>query len=679
MKKNNLILMIVTISIFVALLVGATYAYFASNTNTGNGLDFSATLDDNNIAFTATSGTLSLHVAAENMLESQTGSGDVIAAESIGTENITISLSSNTEAPIACTYNVYFQWNNGQAYLTPTNASKNEFTLELELQDSDGTGSEGTNKFANETQLTRVITTANKTLVVENAYIVGSSLDSGSQTWVPTAKFYNLTDNQSALAGATFGGKFTIEDVECNAVASNSSGALEGSLAHAVLSKVSDNEYVSSQDQSKYVVRHETATGVASDAAYTRVTNYGTTKIYSASNDDATNGTDATGKFTKASDGTWTNNGTVTRTNYHIVLPIQENGYYEVCYTLGIGHTNNTLRAYVTDSADSTSVTSIYLGGEYTLAATANTPKSGCTYVGYLTTEKAIKIVNYTYASIASVAFYLQKTNEEETLDAGVRYEGKDPDNYVQFNGNEEWRIIGVFEGSTIGLEPGKQYTKIIRSTAKGFREWDECTNFDEDVWACVDGSAENDWANSTLNEYLNGEYLQSLTTANKIAQYNGNYSTWYLRGMHSETHAGENAYTPDWYLAERITGTPGYKNGVAGDADATTTGAIGLMYPSDYGYAAYGINCDNKTSMTLYNYENGCASVDWLLLENTWEWLISPRPDNAYSAFNVGGGIGAYGGDVFSGAVARPVLYLEADVMIASGSGTKADPYVLS
>ena len=218
MKKNNLILMIVTISIFVVLLVGATYAYFASNTNTGNGLDFSATLDDNNIAFTATSGTLSLHVAAENMLQSQVGQGDVLAAESVGEENIAITLSSNTETPIACTYNVYFQWNNGQAYLTPTNANKNEFTLELDLQDSDGTGSEGTNKFASETQLTRVITSTNKTLIVEGASIVGSSADSGSQTWVPTAKFYNLTDDQSALAGSTFGGKFTIEDVECSPV-----------------------------------------------------------------------------------------------------------------------------------------------------------------------------------------------------------------------------------------------------------------------------------------------------------------------------------------------------------------------------------------------------------------------------------------------------------------------------
>jgi len=502
MKKNNLILMIVTISIFVVLLIGATYAYFASNTNTGNGLDFSATLDDNNIAFTATSGTLSLHVAAENMLQSQVGQGDAIAAESVGEENITITLSSNTEAPIACTYNVYFQWNTNEAYLTPTNANKNEFTLELDLQDSDGTGSEGTNKFANETQLTRVITTTNKTLVVENAYIVGNSVNSGSQTWVPTAKFYNLTDNQSALAGATFGGKFTIEDVECNVKA-------EPTLSETLIGLISDNEYTSSQDNTKYVVRHEEVT------------------------------------------------------------------------------------------------------------------HNGITY------------------------------------DAGVRYEGNDPDNYVTFNGNEEWRIIGVFEGSTIGLEPGKQYTKIIRNTPM-YKGWDD---------------NENDWSNSTLYSYLNGEYLQSLTDTNKIAQYNGNYNTWYLRGMYDETHMGEEAYTPDWYLAERITGSP------APNADATTTGAIGIMYPSDYGYAAYGSSCDNKTSMTLYNYAGGCAEVDWLLLEETEEWLISPSPDKSYHAFNVNavkGGSVYYDCSVSNELAVHPVLYLGASVKIAAGAGTKANPYKL-
>ena len=76
---------------------------------------------------------------------------------------------------------------------------------------------------------------------------------------------------------------------------------------------------------------------------------------------------------------------------------------------------------------------------------------------------------------------------EDSKTDVSLIYlEGKDPDNYVSFNG-EEWRIIGLFEGSTIGLESGKQYTKIIRNTPM-YKAWDD---------------NENDWANSTLKAYL--------------------------------------------------------------------------------------------------------------------------------------------------------------------------------
>jgi len=140
---------------------------------------------------------------------------------------------------------------------------------------------------------------------------------------------------------------------------------------------------------------------------------------------------------------------------------------------------------------------------------------------------------------------------------------------------------------------------------------------------------------------------------------------------MGYETH--NVAYTPDWYLAERITGSP------APNAEATTTGAIGLMYPSDYGYAAYGTNCDNKTSMTLNRYDQGCGYVDWLLLEGDDEWLISPYPDHSSGAFYVGGGFDGFVGYFGLASVSvRPVLYLEHDIKVISGSGSKNNPYIL-
>ena len=264
---------------------------------------------------------------------------------------------------------------------------------------------------------------------------------------------------------------------------------------------------------------------------------------------------------------------------------------------------------------------------------------------------------------------------EGQTLDAGVRYEGKDPDNYVTFNGETAgWRIIGVFEGSTIGLEPGKQYTKIIKATSLGNFAWDEYQN----------GAYENDWENATLKTYLNGEYLNGLSDASKIAKYNNNYSTWYLKALDEGTHTGDNAYTPQWYLGERYTGYTGYKDGVQYGAKAEIKAAIGLMYPSDYGYAAYGIECDNKSSMTLYNYEGGCAAVDWLAqdsLDSHEEWLISPSPGRSSSAFIVIGGSGGsvnYVTDLSFGFAARPTLYLSSDIFITGGSGKASDPYTI-
>jgi len=143
----------------------------------------------------------------------------------------------------------------------------------------------------------------------------------------------------------------------------------------------------------------------------------------------------------------------------------------------------------------------------------------GGEYRNYLSDEILGLVSNNEYTSSQDGTKYVVKHEEVRyegtTYDAGVRYEGNAPDNYITFNGNEEWRIIGTFEGSTIGLEPGKQYTKIIRNTSM-HKLWD-CSYWSDDTGAC-EGNSENDWANSSLNAYLNGEYLSSLTDANKIA-----------------------------------------------------------------------------------------------------------------------------------------------------------------
>jgi len=273
----------------------------------------------------------------------------------------------------------------------------------------------------------------------------------------------------------------------------------------------------------------------------------------------------------------------------------------------------------------------------------------------------------------------------------GVRYEGKDPDNYVWYNCTddndtstcERWRIIGVFDGTDVGLDPSKKYTKIARSTPlETEMAWDcDDANSDGDCISIYDSlESENDWVNSTLNQYLNGEYLSSLSTTAQemIAEHNGKYSLWHLRGTDSDTH--KTLYAAGWYEIERNTGTAGYRNGIEGDADAAKEAAIGLMYLSDYGYAAYGSSCNNENTETVYNYGGSCGAVDWLLYSPGMQWFISPIAGYAGGAFIMLGKSGGYvssHGASFNHS-ARPVLYLEANVGIEPGDGSAENPYKL-
>ena len=268
-----------------------------------------------------------------------------------------------------------------------------------------------------------------------------------------------------------------------------------------------------------------------------------------------------------------------------------------------------------------------------------------------------------------------------QTLDAGVRYKGKDPDNYVRFN-NEYWRVIGVFEGNTIGLEPGKQYTKIIRETSIGHHFWD-CGTFSFDSSYCDDSSFENDWANAWLKGYLNGEYYNTLSSKKQIAQFNNQYSLWYLKGASSEEQ--KSLTTSQWYITERYTGKPGYRDGVIYGADEEVRAAIGLMYPSDYGYAAYD---DQDSCLYPANVDHwtdlNCADVDWLeqdVAQNShWEWTITPASNTYFNTFGLtGGGIYHDIENIGDDNAARPTLYLEYDLKVVDGRGSKADPYVLN
>ena len=253
----------------------------------------------------------------------------------------------------------------------------------------------------------------------------------------------------------------------------------------------------------------------------------------------------------------------------------------------------------------------------------------------------------------------------------GYRYEGKNPNNYIWFN-NELWRIIGVFDENSHGVS-GQNLVKIIRNDSIGGLAWHK--------------SNTNDWTVASLMNLLNGAYYNAengtggeycygySTTVSANCDYteigiNNTYRsmienvTWYL-GRYSSTSATAEAF----YGYER--GTTVYSG-----RPTSTTGYIGLMYPSDYGYSVLSSSCARTTNLGSYNNAT-CAGQSWLYGQG-YEWTITPRSSYSNYVFRVNSNGYLDYHLAISGYAARPVLYLDSSVYVIDGTGTQSDPYII-
>ena len=276
---------------------------------------------------------------------------------------------------------------------------------------------------------------------------------------------------------------------------------------------------------------------------------------------------------------------------------------------------------------------------------------------------------------------FTHEATEQTPALTDYRYIGADPNNYVRFN-DELWRIIGVFDTDD-GTGKVEKRLKIIRNESIGGYSWDYNSA----------GNYINEWSTAQLNNLLNsgayynrttGTYYNNSTTASNVDFTNNGLTEkakamignvkWYLGG--SSTYKDVTA--PMFYTRERGTG-------VYSGRSTSWTGKVGLMYPSDYGYATSGGTTTNRASCLakeLYNWDNSsvsdCKNNDWMYNLNTWQWTISPRADDSYSVFFV-----SYSGFVGYGiadadSAARPVVHLNSAIKVITGSGTKESPYIL-
>ena len=254
----------------------------------------------------------------------------------------------------------------------------------------------------------------------------------------------------------------------------------------------------------------------------------------------------------------------------------------------------------------------------------------------------------------------------------GYRYEGKDPNNYIWFN-NELWRIIGVFDSASHG-QAGQNLVKIIRNDSIGGLAWHK--------------SNTNDWTQASLMNLLNGAYLNSENGTG--GEYCYGFSTTVPAGNCDYTETGINdTYRPmienvTWYLGGYSSTSAtaeafyGYERGttVYSGRPTSTTGYIGLMYPSDYGYSVLSSSCARTTNLGSYNNAT-CAGQSWLYGQG-YEWTITPSSSRSNYVFYVRNDGYLSSINASRGSAARPVLYLDSSVYVIDGTGTQSDPYII-
>ena len=249
----------------------------------------------------------------------------------------------------------------------------------------------------------------------------------------------------------------------------------------------------------------------------------------------------------------------------------------------------------------------------------------------------------YTGTQGANNIYYHDANLTNGAGDNSYRYAGADVKNYICLGSSEAtcpddnlYRIIGVFGDDNHGVS-GQQLVKVIKNTSYGIYEWST--------------SNSSDWATASLKITLNSTFITEKLSGfeDKIAEV-----TWRVSGYSTSAATAKTVYT-----------------GEITNATKTYTAKIGLIYPSDYGYAT----TPDYWTTNVYDYNTAASSKDWLFL-GSYEWLLSPGSGDFNGAWNVNSSGRAYnnGGVVYASAV-RPSFYLLSSVKYVSGSGTSSLP----
>ena len=399
---------------------------------------------------------------------------------------------------------------------------------------------------------------------------------------------------------------------------------------------------------------------------------------------------------------------------YEMVSPSTKPDGYKIEYTskstgnsTGIVNNNGniTLNIVVTNTSSSSvtvkvgTVAGYVKGGELTLNSGQEVIPKRLTAAEYVMTlndntsgDEGSGVYKIEHSAIPASN---SATGSEIPAVTDYRYYGPNPNNYIclDMEGGSTcpdkhlYRIIGSIYEEKENTNRIKliKATPLTDGTTSAF-SWDYTSS----------GSYSNIWATIT-----SGNYSNSLTSGSTLMQllnsgawWNGTSGSYYNQSNTATTvnftnyklsDKAKSYITTSRYYLGGFNNTPpltnemyGYERGILRydtNRPLYWEGMVGLMYPSDYGYAA-GNSCVNGTK--LYDY-NGYGNKDWLYISDIYQSLMSPYSGHFCSLFSVGyAGRVVIDNDVFEDLAVSPVFYLTSTTSIIDGDGSLNNPYIL-
>lgn len=208
-KKNAFVLTIISVFVLVVVVVGASFAYFATDLSTEDATEVVARTPTAAVFASTKGNDLSLSITTDKMLQAQTsGVNEPVASE--GTATLKVSLTA--DAGTSCTYSIGYV-DTGADYVEVSSSAPNH-SYEFEVSGASSKTGDPSMAVTSYTTL-KTGTVVSPKIVVSNATITvpAGEVSAPITTWTFTARFYNINNTQAL--GKTYSGYFQVLNVVC--------------------------------------------------------------------------------------------------------------------------------------------------------------------------------------------------------------------------------------------------------------------------------------------------------------------------------------------------------------------------------------------------------------------------------------------------------------------------------